>query len=173
MTEPMIGEIRAFPYTFEPSGWAFCNGQVLAIARNTALFSLLGTMYGGDGKTTFGLPNLQGSVPLHRGQGPGLSNYSQGQTGGSATVTLQTAEMPAHQHTVTASNSDAGASAPGGELFANTAGGVQLYAPPGTPARLADPALAPSGGSQPHNNMAPYLALNFCIALQGIYPTRP
>lgn len=172
MTDPFVGEIRAFPFNFAPKGWAMCNGQLIAIAQNTALFSLLGTTYGGDGRSTFALPNLQGSIPVHAGQAPGLSDYMLGQSGGSATVSLLVSQMPAHTHAVAASASEAGSRSPSGQLFANEAGGVMSYAPPGTPVGLASQAVGQAGGGAPHNNMAPTLTLNFCIALQGIYPPR-
>jgi microcystin-dependent protein len=172
MTDPFVAEIRVFPFTFAPKGWALCNGQLLPISQNTALFALLGTFYGGDGKSTFALPNLQGSVPVNTGQGPGLSERFLGETGGSSVVTLITTEMPAHNHAVTASAAEAGSRSPSGELFANQSGGVNSYASDGAPVAMAPQAVGTAGGSQPHNNMAPYVAFNFCIALQGVFPPR-
>ena len=171
MSDPFVAEIRLFPFTFAPTGWAFCNGQLLPISQNTALFSLLGTNYGGDGKSTFGLPDLRGATPVAWGQGPGLSQHYVGEQGGSATVTLLATEMPLHSHPIQASTQEAGARSPIGELFAAEVG-VASYAPPGAGALLATQAVGAVGGNQPHNNRPPYLALNFCIALQGIFPPR-
>lgn len=172
MADPFVAEIRIFGFNFAPKGWAFCDGQILPISQNTALFSLLGTTYGGDGKSTFALPDLRGSVPLHAGQAPGLSDYDLGQTGGSETVTLLQSEVPGHTHALNASAAEAGSTSPGGELFAVGAG-VAQYAPPGAGAMLAPQMVAPAGGDLPHNNMQPSLTLSFCIALQGVFPPRP
>lgn len=175
MTDPFVAEIRLFPFNFPPRGWAFCDGQLLPISQNTALFSLLGTFYGGDGKSTFALPDLQGRVPVHQGQGPGLSERFIGEAGGSETVSLLASEMPAHTHALAASAAAAYARGPSQELVANQNGGVNSYAPAAAspPALLAASAIGVSGGGQPHNNLAPYLVVNYCIALQGIYPQRP
>lgn len=173
MTDPFIAEIRLFPFNFAPRGWAFCNGQLLAISQNTALFSLLGTTYGGDGITTFALPNLNGRVPMHPGQGPGLSPHDLGEFGGAETVTLLSSEMPAHTHALTASATDAGERSPAGQQPANELGSINSYAAPGGVTPLAAEAVTPTGGSQPHNNTQPSLVLAFAIALQGIYPSRP
>jgi len=175
MTDPFVAEIRLFGFNFPPRGWAFCDGQLLPISQNTALFSLLGTMYGGDGKSTFALPNLQGHAPLHVGAnqpGPGLSTYDQGQLGGSETVTLLQSEMPAHTHQLRAQTIDnADVNIPSAtSSFAGSTGGTLYQSSANT--QLAPQALSPVGGSQPHNNMQPYLCVNFCIALQGIYPPR-
>ena len=172
MADPFVAEIRIFGFTFAPRGWAFCDGQLLPISQNTALFSLLGTTYGGNGASNFALPNLQGRAGMHPGQGPGLSLHDLGETGGSETVTLLESEIPAHTHALSASQSDALERTPGGQLPA-TGIGTSQYATPGSTTPLAAEAVAPTGGSQPHNNMQPYLALNFCIALQGVYPPRP
>ena len=174
MTDPFVAEIRLFPFNFAPRGWAFCDGQLLPISQNTALFSLLGTFYGGNGTSNFALPDLQGCVPVHPGQGPGLSDRFLGESGGSSTVTLLESEIPAHRHALAASAAAAVARSPSGELFANESGGVNSYADlTGAPsALLAAAACGSAGGGQPHNNLAPYLVLNFCIALQGIYPPR-
>jgi microcystin-dependent protein len=170
MADPFVAEIRIFPFNFAPTGWAMCNGQILPISQNTALFSLLGTTYGGDGKSTFALPNLAGSVPLHPGQGPGLSLYDLGQQGGSETVTLLESEMPAHSHTMRAVEDDGGFLTPVGNYFA--AGNSMYVAGNTTNTTMAFQMLTPAGGSLPHNNMMPYLTLNFCIALQGVFPPR-
>lgn len=172
MTDPFIGEIRLFGGNFAPQGWAFCNGQLLPISQNTALFSLLGTTYGGDGRTTFALPDLQGRAPLHPGQGPGLSPRDLGESGGSATVTLLASQIPTHTHAVGASAADAGERSPAGQRFANDVGSLTSYAAPGSPAPLAPSALGAAGGSAAHNNVQPSLGLTFIIALQGIYPPR-
>jgi microcystin-dependent protein len=175
--DPFVAEIRIFPFNFAPKGWAFCDGQLLPISQNTALFSLLGTTYGGDGKSTFALPNLQGGAAMHPGQGPGLSLYDLGQQGGAEFVTLLQSEMPAHQHNIGMATSTNGNSlTPVGSAWATTPSGRGLlfvYNPgPPTGKMLAD-SILPAGGSLPHNNMQPYLTLNFCIALQGVFPARP
>lgn len=172
MADPFVAEIRIFPFNFAPKGWAFCNGQLLPISQNTALFSLLGTTYGGDGRSNFALPNLQGNAPMHPGQGPGLSLHDLGETGGTETVTLLLSETPSHSHAISASQSDGTDQSPVGERLASGVGGVASYAPPGNPTQLSPQVISPAGGNQPHNNMQPYLTLNFCIALQGVYPPR-
>jgi microcystin-dependent protein len=170
--DPFVAEIRIFPFNFAPKGWAFCNGQLLPLSQNTALFSLLGTTYGGDGKSNFALPNLQGSIPLNRDQGPGLSNYEQGQTGGTETVTLGLAEIPAHTHSVKAESVDPGdVSIPSGSAALAASDGGALYQDSAN-TQLAPQAIALTGGDQPHNNLMPYLVLNYCIALQGVFPPR-
>lgn len=169
MADPFVAEIRIFPFNFAPKGWAFCDGQVLPLSQNTALFSLLGTTYGGDGKSNFALPDLQGRAPMHPGQGPGLSLHDLGESGGSETVTLLESEIPAHSHTLNTSTIPADALAP--SKFA-VGTGNNAYAPPGNIAFAAPEALAPAGGNLPHNNMQPYLTLSFCIALQGVFPPR-
>lgn len=171
MTDPFVAEIRIFPFSFAPTGWALCNGQLLPISQNTALFSLLGTTYGGDGKSTFALPDLQGCAPMHPGQGPGLSLHDLGEQGGSETVTLLESEIPAHTHALRASADPADTSAPGGGSTLATSTGGTLYQA-GRDAVLGPAALATAGGSQPHNNMQPYLTFSFCIALQGVFPPR-
>jgi len=179
MSQPFIGEIKIVPYNFPPLGWAFCAGQLLAIAQNDALFSLLGTTYGGDGETTFALPDLRGRRAYHMGQGPGLSSMTLGEVQGTETVTLTTNEMPAHTHTVRAvrgaSMTTLPSTQPTGAAWANEV----LGAPQNTPYTAGAPnvAMAPSslstaGGSQPHENLPPFLVLNFVIALFGVYPSR-
>jgi microcystin-dependent protein len=171
MADPFVAEIRIFGFNFPPTGWAFCDGQLLAISQNTALFSLLGTVYGGNGKSTFALPNLQGSAPMHPGQGPGLSLHDLGEQGGTETVTLLQSEMPAHNHGMVGVEDDGTFLTPANMLIAAL---NQMYAAaPAGGATLAPEALALAGGNQPHNNMMPYLTLNFCIALQGVFPPRP
>jgi microcystin-dependent protein len=168
VSEPFLGEIRLVAFNFAPRGWAFCQGQILSIAQNTALFSLLGTTYGGNGQTTFALPDLRSRVAVSSGQGPGLSNYTLGQTGGEEAVTLLQTQMPAHGHGVAASNGPASANRPAGGVPA--AGGSYAAAPDGT---TMNPAMVQgSGGSQPHDNIPPYLTLNYVIALEGIFPSR-
>jgi len=172
MSDPFIGEIRIFPLNFAVRGWGLCNGQILPISQNTALFPILGTMYGGDGRTTFALPNLQGRAPLHEGQGPGLSPRDLGASGGHGAVTLLVSEMPAHRHAETAESVPASHSSPSvnRSLASANAGGVRtnVYGAPGDLALMGGTV----GGNQPHNNRQPYLGLNFQIALQGIFPAR-
>ena len=170
MGEPYIGEIRICTFSFAPRGWAFCNGQLLLIAQNTALFSLLSTYYGGDGRTTFALPNLQGCVPMGIGAGPGLSERSIGERGGQATVVLTDAAMALHQHQVYGSGSDANRQQPDGAAWA-VVSQDPIYRN-SADSTMSVNALAAMGSSQPHNNMQPYLAVNFIIALEGIYPSR-
>ena len=167
MSNPFLGEIRIFGFNFAPRGWAFCNGQAMSISQNTALFSLLGTTYGGNGITTFALPNLQSRVPLHFGQGPGLSPYALGQVSGEENHTLITSEMPAHTHAARASSGDATDTSPVGNVLA--AGGTYTAT---ANQNMAAGAVTTTGGGFPHNNLPPYLALNFSIALQGIFPSR-
>jgi microcystin-dependent protein len=171
MADPFVAEIRIFGFNFAPKGWAFCNGQLMPLSQNTALFSLLGTIYGGDGKSNFALPDMTGNAPMHPGQGPGLSLHDLGETSGSDSVTLLQSEMPAHSHQLRGSEDDATFKTPAG-FYA--AGGNAMYAPDasGVNTQMAFQALAPAGGDQPHNNMMPYLTLNFCIALQGVFPPR-
>jgi microcystin-dependent protein len=171
--DPFVAEIRIFPFNFAPRGWALCNGQLLPLSQNTALFSLLGTTYGGDGKSNFALPDLQGSAPMHPGQGPGLSLHDLGESGGSDTVTLLPTELPAHNHNLMANAGAANRTAPANNSIGRVAG-AQPYAPAAAPtAQLAGQALPPAGGGQPHNNLQPYLTVNFNIALQGVFPPRP
>ncbi len=164
-----------FGFNFAPTGWAFCNGQLLPISQNTALFSLLGTVYGGDGKSTFALPNLQGSTPMQPGQGQGLSLRDLGEQGGSQTVTLLQTEMPVHTHSLMALNSEIGnLNGPGPDRAIARSGGATAYQASNAGIVQMNPqALTLAGGGTPHNNMQPYLAVNFCIALQGVFPQRP
>lgn len=172
--DPFVAEIRIFPFNFPPKGWAFCDGQILPLSQNTALFSLLGTTYGGDGKSNFALPNMQGNAPMHPGQGPGLSLHDLGETGGSDTVTLLESEIPSHSHSEMAINSNGNRLVPVANAISRETGATSYV--PGSPAppliNMADVSITPAGGDQPHNNMQPYLTLNFCIALQGVYPPR-
>jgi microcystin-dependent protein len=170
-----VAEIRIFPFNFAPKGWAFCDGQILPLSQNTALFSLLGTTYGGDGKSNFALPNMQGNVPMHPGQGPGLSLHDLGETGGSDTLSLLESEIPSHSHALMASSTNSSKPSPAGNSIARISGGATPYvaaSPVPALANFSDNAIAPAGGDQPHNNLQPYLTLNFCIALQGVYPPR-
>jgi microcystin-dependent protein len=174
MSSPFVAEIRIFACNFAPTGWAFCNGQFLPISQNTALFSLLGTTYGGNGQSTFALPDLQGSVPLHVGAdqpGPGLSVYDLGQQSGSDFITLLQSEMPVHSHTLMANNTLGDAPSPPGRALARYANAYQTETNQNL-VQMAFQGLPPAGGSLPHNNLQPYLVLNFCIALQGVFPPR-
>jgi microcystin-dependent protein len=174
MADPFVAEIRMFPFNFAPKGWAFCDGQQLPLSQNTALFSLLGTTYGGDGKVNFALPDLQGSSPMHPGQGqnPTLSQRTLGEVGGTQSVLLIQSELPAHSHALQLSEQDGISNSPEGQLPAG-APGMSMYTDlPGTPVMMAVQASGPSGGNLPHNNLMPYLTLNFCIALQGVFPPR-
>ena len=171
--DPFVAEIRIFPFNFAPKGWAFCDGQLLPLSQNTALFSLLGTTYGGDGKSTFALPNLQDMTPIHAGQGPGLSQRFLGEQGGEQYVTLIDSEMPAHNHTLNAVNILSTTATPTASTVLSKSINGNAYADTGsglTP--MAIQALPIAGGSLPHNNMMPYLTLSYCIALQGVFPPR-
>ncbi len=171
MAQPYVGEIRLFAGNFAPSGWALCQGQIVAIAENDVLFTLIGTTYGGDGQSTFALPDLRGRVPLHQGNGASLSSRTIGQTGGTEQVQLSNGQMPAHTHTLLASSAPAqAAAAPSGSLLAATAVNVYGTGTPTTP--MAPVAIAPSGGAQPHDNMAPFLVMNYIISLFGIFPSQ-
>ena len=173
--DPFLAEIRMFPFTISPTGWARCNGQLLPISQNTALFSLLGTAYGGDGKSVFALPDIQGSVPMHPGQGPGLSNHLLGEVGGAETVTLLESEIPSHTHAWQVAAGEIGDErSPADRSLARTTGvGGNLYGAATSLVLTAPESLAPAGGDQPHNNMQPYLTFFFNIALQGVFPRRP
>ena len=172
MADPFVAEIRMFGFYFAPTGWAQCNGQLMPLSQNTALFSLLGTIYGGDGKSTFALPDLQARAVMHPGQGPGLSNHDLGEMGGSEYVTLLTPEIPVHTHSASASASDSLTRLPGDNMPA-VGIGVGMYGAPNNLTSMSPSAVAPAGSSLPHNNMQPYLTVNYCIALQGVYPQRP
>jgi len=176
MSDQFVAEIRIFPFNFPPTGWAFCDGQLMPISQNTALFSLLGTTYGGDGKSTFALPDLQGNAPMQPGQGQGLSLRDLGEMSGVESITLLVSEIPFHTHTLNASSQQADIQGPTATTsIGRPVGALPLV--PGSPAPpqvlMAPQALPPAGGGLPHNNMQPYLTLNFCIALQGIFPQRP
>ena len=175
MADPFLAEIRIFPFNFAPTGWAFCDGQLMPISQNTALFALLGTTYGGDGKSTFALPDLQGRAAMHPGQGQGLSLRDLGEIGGAETITLLQAEMPIHTHFVGAQNVPLGpVAAPSDTATLSRPASGNLY-------NLANPVqvamafqeISLAGGGLPHNNMQPYLTLNYCIAMQGVFPPRP
>ncbi len=170
MADPFVAEIRIFPFNFAPRGWAWCDGQLLPLSQNTALFSLLGTTYGGNGLNNFALPDLQGRAPMHPGQGPGLSLHDLGETGGSETVSLLESEIPAHAHTLRADTQDPGDNFAPSPLM--TLGRANVYQSASGLVAMAPEMLAPAGGDQPHNNMMPYLTFYFCIALQGVYPPR-
>ena len=177
MSNPFLAEIRIFAGNFAPNGWALCNGQLLSIAQNSALFALLGTTYGGDGRTTFALPNLQGSVPMHAGDGPGLTSRVLGEVGGEDAVTLLASETPSHTHTAVV-NATAGAAtsnSPVGETWAPSPGPA-VYAPlpaVGQEVSMGSGFTDGGPGGLPHNNLQPYLTLTFIIALQGVFPARP
>src|SRR5436853_7144647 len=173
MADPFVAEIRIFPFNFAPKGWAFCDGQILPLSQNTALFSLLGTTYGGDGKCTFALPDMQGNAPMHPGQGPGLSLHDLGETGGSETVSLLESEIPSHSHSLGSQNNAlGGVQTPAPATSLNRPASGNLFDTNTTLVQMDPNSLAPAGGDQPHNNMQPYLTLNFCIALQGVFPPR-
>jgi microcystin-dependent protein len=176
MSDPFLGEIRIFGGNFAPNDWAFCNGQIMSIAQNNALFSLLGTIYGGDGIQTFALPDLRGRVPLSFGQGPGLSSYSQGEASGTETVTLISTQMPSHIHALNASGVSAEQPSPLNNTLAVVNDGTRTsyngYTATAPTGAMAPTSIGTSGGNQPHPNMQPYLCVNFIIALQGIYPSR-
>ena len=177
MSEPFIAEIKIFAGNFAPRGWAFCNGQLLPIAQNTALFSLIGTTYGGDGRTTTALPDLQGRAPMHPGRGPGLTSRRLGQKGGAESITLSEAQMPSHNHSITADANPGGFGGGGadspdpvGHFLASTSGSGQFYASGTADSSMA--ATTTTGGGAAHNNDQPFLAMNFIIALVGLYPSR-
>ena len=171
MSDPFIGQVMLFAGNFAPRGWAFCSGQILSIAQNTALFSILGTTYGGNGQTTFALPDLRGRVAISSGQGPGLSNYYLGQAGGEETVTLNMEQMPMHLHMAAASAEGGTSATPNGGVWAGSTARDSIYA--ATADTTMNPqAISTTGGNQPHNNMPPYLGVNYIIALEGIFPSR-
>lgn len=168
----MIAEIRMFAGNFAPQGWAFCDGQLLAISSHSTLFSILGTLYGGDGKTTFALPDLRGRVALHAGRGPGLSDYREGQKGGQEQITLNSAQMPSHNHSVMASTAAGNSSHPTGRVWGDTGGFDQEYVDqvPNTP--MQQQIISHTGGNQPFDNRQPFICVKFIIAMVGIYPSH-
>ncbi|CAN5524278.1 hypothetical protein BH10BAC5_BH10BAC5_27750 [soil metagenome] len=170
-SQNFLGELMCVGYNFQTNGWALCNGQILSIAQNTALFSLLGTTYGGNGQTNFALPDLRGRVPMHFGQGPGLQNYSLGQTGGTETETLITSQLPVHNHGVNVNTAIGTSNAPNGNFSAQNAEGINEYSATSN-STMNTGAIGNSGGGQAHNNMQPYLVMNWQIALQGIFPSQ-
>lgn len=177
MSNPFLGEIRMFAGNFNPRGWAFCKGQLLPISQNDALYALIGTTYGGDGQETFGLPDLQGRLPINQGQGPGLSNYIIGQKGGTESVTLTIQQMPAHSHTLSATTTVGNQPAPTNTSFpATLLGTAELYAVPGAnplkQGAMNNNSISAVGGNQPHENRMPALVINFIIALEGVFPSR-
>ena len=174
MADPFVAEIRIFPFNFAPKGWAWCDGQLLPLSQNTALFSLLGTTYGGNGKSNFALPDLQGRAAMHPGQGPGLSLHDLGETGGSETVTLLESEIPSHAHALRANSDPAElqVATPARSLARSQNASAYQSTTNQSLVNLAPESLAPAGGDQPHNNMQPYLTFYFCIALQGVFPPR-
>ncbi len=175
MSQPFVAEIRIFAGNFAIKGHAFCDGQLMPISQNTALFSLLGTTYGGDGKSTFALPNLQGSAPMQQGQGPGLSSRSLGESAGEQSVTVLASEMAPHHHTLQATTTVGDHATPSNNVLGEAKKQkfiTKTYATTAGTAPLTGATLAPTGGSSPHNNMPPYLTLNFLIALQGVFPAR-
>ncbi|GJM09627.1 MAG: microcystin dependent MdpB family protein [Lysobacteraceae bacterium] len=171
MSEPFVGEIRMFAGNFAPRGWAFCDGQLLAVSQNDALFSLLGTIYGGDGRTTFGLPDLRGRIPLHQGTGPGLSARRLGSKGGDENVTLTTNQLASHTHDWNANTATATDAAPQGKVLADPVG-LRIFDPANQNTNLDSTTIANTGGTQPHTNLMPTLCVNFIVALFGIYPSR-
>lgn len=172
MSTPYVGEIRMFAGNFAPVGWAFCQGQPLSISENPTLFALIGTTYGGDGRSTFALPDLQGRFPLHTGSGPGLSDYFIGQMGGTESVTLSTAQMPAHNHNANCSGGTGNAGTPAGNYWStDPAGATAAYNENGG-AAMAAGAIGTTGGSLPHDNMSPFVAVNFIISLFGVFPSQ-
>ena len=173
MSDQFLAEIRIFPFNFPPTGWAFCDGQLMPISQNTALFALLGTYYGGDGKSTFALPDLQGSAPMQTGQGQGLSERFLGEQAGTDTITLLISEIPVHTHSLMGQATFGNSTDPTDKVWGRPFGGGSMYKAAGTQVQLAAQGLGLAGGGQPHNNMQPFLTLSFCIALQGVFPQRP
>jgi microcystin-dependent protein len=171
MSEPFVGEIRMFAGNFAPRGWAFCDGQLLAVSQNDALFSLLGTIYGGDGRTTFGLPDVRGRLPVHAGTGPGLSARRLGSEGGSETVTLTVNQMASHTHDFVANAADATDISPAGRTVAKGVG-VAYLAAQAQDTSMSSNMVTNTGGSRSHTNLMPALCVNFIISLFGIYPSR-
>ncbi|WP_134740195.1 tail fiber protein [Nocardioides sp. 503] len=175
MSDPFIAEIRIFPFSFAPKGWAWCDGQLLPVSQNTALFALLGTTYGGNGASTFALPDLRARAPMHPGQGPGLTARDLGESGGTDAVTLLPSQLPSHAHAMSADASGrADLQTPGTDrVLARSSGGTAYRSPPSDLTPMAEESMGPVGSDQPHNNLQPYLTVYFNIALQGVFPTRP
>lgn len=171
MADPFVAEIRIFSFNFAPKGWALCNGQILPLSQNTALFSLLGTTYGGDGKSNFALPDLQERTPMHPGQGTGLSEHFLGESAGSNTVTLLESEIPVHNHTLSVAGLNSQSTNPTNAVLGR-GNPVKVYTTVGSQVAMGANSIAPTGGGLPHNNMMPYLTMNFCISLQGVFPPR-
>ena len=171
MSNPFLGEIRMAGFNFAPRGWAFCAGQLLPISQNDALYALVGKTYGGDGQSTFGMPDLRGRVPINQGQGPGLNNYVMGQMAGTESVTLTTAQMPSHSHQINAANGGARSANPAGNLLGGGEADIYTHDTANAVA-LSQNVIASNGGNQPHENMQPYLCINFFIALEGVFPSR-
>jgi len=172
MSEPYVGEIRMFAGNFAPRGWSFCDGQLLAVSQNDALFSLLGTTHGGDGRTTFGLPDLRGRIPLHQGTGPGLSPRRLGSKNGAEKVTLTTNQLPSHTHDLRANTDQANQKTPSGNTLADEVDNLKIYDQAAQTANLAGTVITNTGGSRSHTNLMPTLCVHFIIALIGIYPSR-
>jgi microcystin-dependent protein len=174
MADPFVAEIRIFGFNFPPTGWAYCNNQLMPISQNTALFSLLGTTYGGDGKSTFALPGMEGNAPMHPGQGPGLSLHDLGEESGTTSVTLLDSEMPAHQHFVQCKGAPppANAGVPDPSVAIARSSGSTAFTAPAALGAMNPQMISVTGGGLPHNNLMPFLTLNFCIALQGVFPPR-
>jgi microcystin-dependent protein len=172
MATPYLAEIRTFAFNFAPAGWAFCNGQLLSISNNAAVFALIGTTYGGDGQTTFALPNLQSRVPIHQGQGSGLSSYIISQSGGVENVTLTVNQIPAHNHLVNAAGDLASHGSPNMKILGASDIPLYVVTPPTSPVTMSSTMISIAGGGQAHPNVQPYLTINFCIALEGIFPSR-
>lgn len=169
MSEPFLAEVRLMGFNFAPRGWAFCDGQILPINQNQSMYSLLGTTYGGDGRASFALPDLRGRTPIHVGRSNGGQFHTEGQKSGEETHTLSVNEMPNHDHSLEATSAMAVTTTPTGQLLAETSG---FYRAPPASTNLSDATVANTGGSQAHDNMQPYIAVNFCIALQGLFPSR-
>jgi microcystin-dependent protein len=172
MSEPFLGEIRAFPYNFAPRNWASCDGQLLPISQNSGLFSLLGTTYGGNGVSNFALPDLRGRLPMHVGQGSGLTPRQLGESSGTESVTLLSSQIPNHTHALNASTGPGSLQSPANAYLATDATASVVNYSSGANTQMAGDAIGASGGSQPHDNMPPYLTFTFCIALQGVFPPR-
>jgi len=173
MAETYVAEVRVFPFNFAPKSWAFCNGQILTIAQNQALFSLLGTYFGGNGTSSFGLPNMQGNVPIGQGNGAGLSQYVLGQSGGNASVALLVSHMASHNHNLMADRSAPDGNVPNNASLTESVANTKMYSNATGPLVQMNPnSIGPTGNNAPHNNLMPFLTLNFCISLTGLYPPR-